>query len=137
MLQTSDRANRSISQDTTTPEMRLPVVSLIDVINFIRRHLRIVLLICLMAWVSALLYLIAAQRTFTAEAALVIESKAPGGDAASVSTIVETQIGIIKSDSVARAVIQTLGLLEDPEFVGRDGVIRIVFRSIGSLLGWN
>jgi capsular exopolysaccharide synthesis family protein len=90
-----------------------------------------------MAWVSALLYLIVAPRTYTAEAALVIESKAPGGDAASVSTIVETQIGIIKSESVARAVIQTLGLLEDPEFVGRDGVIRIALRSIGSLLGWN
>jgi capsular exopolysaccharide synthesis family protein len=137
MLQTSDRANRSISQDTTTPEERLPVVSLIDVINFIRRRLRIILLTCLMAWVSALLYLMAAPRTFTAEAALVIESKQPGGDAASVSTIVETQIGIIKSDSVARAVIQTLGLLEDPEFVGRDGVIRTALRPIGLLLGWN
>jgi capsular exopolysaccharide synthesis family protein len=140
MLQTSDRANRSLSQDATTPEMRLPVVSLIDVINFIRRRLRIILLTCLMAWVTALLYLIVAPRTFTAGAALVIESKASVGDPASVSTIVETQIGVIKSNSLARAVIQTLGLLEDPEFVGRagrDGVIGTALRSIGSLLGWS
>lgn len=120
-----------------TPEERLPVVSLIDVINFIRRRLWIISLTCLMAWVSALIYFMTAPRTFTAEAALVIESREPRGDAASVSTIVETQIGIIKSYSVARAVIEKLGLLDDLEFVERDGIIRTALRSIGSLLRWN
>jgi len=79
----------------------------------------------------ALLYLIAATPKFTAEADLVIELKAPLGDAATVSTIVDSQIGIIKSESVARAVIQKLDLLKDPEFVGRNSVLRTLLRSIG------
>jgi capsular exopolysaccharide synthesis family protein len=133
MLQTSNRTENSITQtqDTLPPEVQLPVVSLADVLAFIRRRLRIVLLTCLTAWGAAVLYLVVTAPTFTAEADLVIELKAPLGDAASVSTIVESQIGIIKSESVARAVILKLDLLEDPEFVGRNGILRTVLHSIG------
>jgi capsular exopolysaccharide synthesis family protein len=91
----------------------------------------------LVTWGIALLYLIAAVPTFTAEADLVIESKAPLADAASVSTIVESQIGIIKSESIARAVMQKLDLTEDPEFVGRIGIVGGMIRSLAQLLGWS
>jgi capsular exopolysaccharide synthesis family protein len=137
MLQTSNRTDGSIHQDTLPPELRSPIVSLADIMAFIRRRLRILLLTCLTAWGVALLYLVVAAPTFTAEADLVIELRAPQGDAASVSTIVESQIGILKSESVARAVIRKLDLLEDPEFVGRNGVVRSTLRSIGRMLGWN
>src|SRR6266478_4289990 len=93
MLQTPIRSNHSISRDTVPPD-GLPVVSLADVADFIRRRLWIISLTCLVTWGIALLYLIAAVPTFTAEADLVIESNAPSRDAASVSTIVESQIGI-------------------------------------------
>jgi capsular exopolysaccharide synthesis family protein len=134
MLQTSNRADGSINQDTAPPELRLPVVSVADVIAFVRRHLRLVLLMCLTAWGIALLYLIVAAPTFTAAADIVIETKTPLGDAASVSTIVESQIGILRSESVASAVIRKLDLLQDPEFVGRSGGVRSM---LGSMLGWN
>src|SRR5208337_4409569 len=55
---------------------------------------------------------------------------------ASVSTIVESQIGIIKSESIARAVIRKLDLAKDPEFVGQNGVVSGMIRSIAQLLGW-
>jgi len=137
MLQTSNRTARSTSHDIVPPETPSPVMSLADVIAFIRRRLRIIVLTCLVAWSIAILYLTTAVPTFTAKADLVIELKAPMGDTATVSTIVESQIGIIKSDTVAHAVIQKLDLLKDPEFAGRDGVVRTVFRSIGRMLGKN
>jgi capsular exopolysaccharide synthesis family protein len=131
MLQTPDRTNSSISQDTS-PEFRLPVVSLADVADFIRRRLSVISLMCFVTCGIAFLYLIAATPKFTAEADLVIESKAPLGDAASVSTIVESQIGIIRSESIARAVIRKLDLARDPEFIGQIGIRG----SIARLLGW-
>lgn len=114
------------------PDFRLPIVSLADVVNFIRRRLSIILLTCLATWGGAFLYLFAATPKFTAEADLVIESKALLGDAASVSTIVESQIGIIRSESIARAVIQKLDLAKNPEFIGQIGIRA----SIARLLGW-
>jgi capsular exopolysaccharide synthesis family protein len=84
-----------------------------------------------------LLYLIVAAPTFTADAEVVVDSKAVPGDATSVSTIVESQIAIIKSKGIARAVIEKLGLAEDPEFARRNSVVRGMIRSISRLLGWS
>jgi capsular exopolysaccharide synthesis family protein len=83
------------------------------------------------------LYLINATPTFTASAQLVVDSKAAPTDATSVSTIVESHIAIIKSESIARAVIQQLDLAEDPEFAHKDSVVRTVGKSISRLLGWS
>lgn len=116
------------------PELRLPIVSLADVIPFVRRHSRLMLLTCLTAWGIALLYLSVAVPTFTAAADLVVETKATQGDPASISTVVESQIGILRSEGVARAVIRKLDLLKDPEFVGRSGGVRSMLLG---MLGWN
>src|SRR5260370_22896866 len=104
MVQTPKRTNKSRSQDAS-PEFPLPIVSLADVADFIGRRLSIISLTCLVTWGIAFLYLIAATPKFTAEADLVIESKAPLGDAASVSTIVGSQTGIIRSEHTPRAFI--------------------------------
>src|SRR6266852_4306067 len=136
MLQTN-RTDNSVNPDTMPPEFRSPTESLVQGVAFIRRRLSIILLTCLITLSVALLYLIAAVPTFTARAELVIDSKAGPGDAASVSTIVESQIAIIKSESVARAVIRKLGLAEDPEFAGQNGALRGMIRSISRLLGWS
>lgn len=131
MLQTPSRTNNPTSHGAS-PEYSLPIVSLADVADFIRRRLSIISLTCLVAWGAAFLYLIAATPKFTAQADLVIESKAPLGDTASVSTIMESQIGIIRSEMVARAVIRKLDLAKDPEFIGQIGIRS----SIARLLGW-
>ena len=136
MLQIN-RTDNSINPDTMPPEFRSPTESLAEGVAFIRRHLSIILLTCLVTLGIALLYLIAAVPTFTARAELVIDTKGAPGDAASVSTIVESQIAIIKSESVARAVIRKLGLAEDPEFAGQNGALRGMIRSISRLLGWS
>ena len=57
------------------------------------------------------------------------------GDAASVSTIVDSQIGIIKSDSIGRAVIRKLNLVKTPEFIGQTGGVRSTIYSIARSIG--
>jgi capsular exopolysaccharide synthesis family protein len=136
MLQTPNRMDNSVSPDTVPPEFRSPVVSLADVMDFLRRRLSIIALTCLAAWGLALLYLIVAVPKFTAEADLVIESKGTVADPAAISTIVESQIGILRSDNIARAVIQKLDLAKDPEFLGLTGGPRSTIRAIVRSLGW-
>src|SRR5260370_31475627 len=115
-MQQTHRTDNSANQDTMPPEFRSPAEFLAEGLAFIRRRLSIILLTCLLTLGVALLYLIAAVPTFTANAQLIVDSKAASGDAASVSTIVESQIAILKSEGVARAVIQKLGLADGPEF---------------------
>ncbi|WLA67669.1 Wzz/FepE/Etk N-terminal domain-containing protein [Bradyrhizobium diazoefficiens] len=135
MLQTSRIYNLS-DPDTPPPEFRLPTELLANGFAFIRRRLLIILLTSLATLSTALFYLIAAVPTFTADAQIVVDSKAAPGDAASVSTIVESQIAIIRSENIALAVIGKLGLAEDPEFARRDGALRRTLRSISRQLGW-
>jgi uncharacterized protein involved in exopolysaccharide biosynthesis len=134
-MQQTYRTDNSANQDTMPPEFRSPAEFLAKGVAFIRRRLSIILLTCLLTLGVALLYLIAAVPTFTANAQLIVDSKAASGDAASVSTIVESQIAILKSAGVARAVIQKLGLADDPEFAG--GVARHISRSTSRLFGWS
>jgi uncharacterized protein involved in exopolysaccharide biosynthesis len=136
-MQQTYKTDNSVNQDTVPPpEFRSPVESLAEGVAFIRRHLSITLLTCFVMIGAALLYLIAAVPTFTATAKLVVDSKAAPGDVASVSTNVESQIAIIKSDGLARAVIRKLDLAKDPEFA-RHGVVRGMISSMSRLLGWS
>src|SRR5215831_13248900 len=108
MLQTN-RTDFLVTRDNMPlPEFPpTPVVSLVEAIAFIRRRLSIILLTCLATLGIATLYLIIAVPTFTAKAEIIVNSKATTpGDAASVAAIVETQIGIIKSEGIASAVIE-------------------------------
>jgi uncharacterized protein involved in exopolysaccharide biosynthesis len=140
MLQntTNDWVNRD---NLPPPEYRpTPAVSLVEVVAFLRqvvvflrRRLSIILLTCLATLGIAIIYLSTAVPKFTAHAELIINSKALDPFAfAAVATIVETQIEIIKSESIASAVIEKLALAEDPEFATGQGS-----GMISRLLGWS
>jgi uncharacterized protein involved in exopolysaccharide biosynthesis len=130
------KPDSSANQDVTPSESRSAFEPLGEGLAFIRRHLWIMLVTCSVMVVIALLYLIAAAPTFTANAQLIIDSKAAPGDPASVSTIVESQIAIIRSENVARTVIQKLDLANDPEFASQ-GLLRRTKRSVSRMLGWS
>jgi uncharacterized protein involved in exopolysaccharide biosynthesis len=134
MLQTN-KTNTSIAPNSKPPEPRSLIETVAEGLRFIRRHLTILFLSCFAATGAALVYLIVAAPTYVARAELVIDTKGAPGDAASVSTIVGSQIAIITSESVARSVITKLGLAEDPEFAGREGTLRGVIRSLSRLIG--
>jgi uncharacterized protein involved in exopolysaccharide biosynthesis len=129
------RPDNSANPDTMPPEFRSPAEFLAEGLAFLRRHFSIIVLTCSSALGVALLYLILAIPTFTASAQLIVDSKAASGDAVSVSTIVESQIAIVKSEGIARAVVAKLGLAEDPEFSG--GMVRHLSRLASRLLGWS
>jgi uncharacterized protein involved in exopolysaccharide biosynthesis len=135
MLQ-NNRTDNWINRDDRPPEFRPgPTVSLAEVLAvlaFIRRHVPIISLTCFAALGVATLYLITAVPTFTAKALLIVNSKATVADAAAVSTTVESQIEIIKSESIASAVIEKLDLAQDPEFATGQGS-----GMISRLLGWS
>jgi len=80
----------------------------------------------------AIIYLITAAPKFTANAELIINSRTTAWDTAAVATIVESQIEIIKSESIASAVIEKLALADDPEFATGQGS-----GMISRLLGWS
>ncbi|WP_249136149.1 MULTISPECIES: hypothetical protein [unclassified Bradyrhizobium] len=130
------RTDTSVDQDNMPPENRSPYQILAEGVAFIRRHLSIMVMAYSATLFIALLYLITAVPTFTANVRLVINSKAAPGDAASVSTIADSQIAIIRSEGVARVVIQKLGLAGDPEFA-KQGFAQRMKRSVSRLLGWS
>ena len=136
MLQTH-KTDDTINLATPPPEFRSLAESLAEGVSFIQRHLSMMLLTCAISVGAALLYLVIVAPTFTADAQIVVDSKAARGDGASVSTIVESQIAIIKSESIARSVITKLGLAKDPELAGQRSVLRNLKRSIYRLLGWS
>jgi uncharacterized protein involved in exopolysaccharide biosynthesis len=118
------------------PEFRsAPVLSLAEVVAFARRRRSVILLTGLATFGVAILYLVIASPTFTARAELVVAARANAGDAASVSTIVESQIGIIKSENIASAVIGRLGLAEDPEFAWKESALRGLTSGLVAKLG--
>jgi uncharacterized protein involved in exopolysaccharide biosynthesis len=135
MLQ-DNRTDNWINRDDRPPEFRPgPVVSLAEVLAvlaFIRRHVPIISLTCFAALGVVTLYLITAVPTFTAKALLIVNSKATLVDASAVSTVLESQIAIMKSETIASAVIEKLGLAQDPEFTTGQ-----VSGMISRLLGWS
>jgi uncharacterized protein involved in exopolysaccharide biosynthesis len=135
MLQTN-KTDNWVDRGNRPPEFRPgPVVSLAEVLAvlaFIRRRVWIISLTCFAALGVATLYLITAVPTFTAKALLIVNYKASFVDAAALSTVLESQIGIITSETISRAVIEQLGLAQDPEFTtGQGGGM------ISRLLGWS
>ena len=133
MLQKTDNWK---SHDDRPPEFHPgPAVSLAEVravAAFLRRNVPIISLTGFAALVVAILYLLVAVPTYTAKALLIVNSKGNIVDATAVSTVVESQIEIMKSESIASAVIEKLGLAQDPEFATSQGG-----GMIARLLGWS
>lgn len=120
---------------TVSAESRSPAESIADAVAFVRRHLSIMLLTFFVTIGAAVLYLIVAAPAYTATAKLVIDAKAPPVDVSAAATIVESQIAILKSESLARVVIRKRGLAADPEFGAPAGGLRGMVKSIFRLLG--
>ncbi|WP_456732109.1 Wzz/FepE/Etk N-terminal domain-containing protein [Bradyrhizobium sp. USDA 3364] len=117
------------------PEFGSPAEFLAGALAFLRRRLSTILKTWLLAFAVALLYLVVAVPTFTSTAQLIVDAKTTSSDAASVTTAVDSQIAILKSDGVARAVIAKLGLARDPEFSA--GALHRLSQSASRLLGWS
>ncbi len=107
-----------------------------SVTAMVRRQLPVFLLVIPCAMTLGLVYLLATPSSYTAVARMVIDTrKVPAfqqqqanGEAPIDTVAVATQVEILMSENVSRAVIKDLKLTEDPEFVGTGGGL------IGALL---
>jgi succinoglycan biosynthesis transport protein ExoP len=108
-----------------------------SVVAFLRQQYPVIVVTILVALALGAVYLVSAKPTFTATATLIIDSRKNQlfqqqsvlGDIPVDSSSVESQVQILKSESVALSVIKELNLAEDPEFSGSGGGL------IGTLIG--
>jgi succinoglycan biosynthesis transport protein ExoP len=120
-------------------ELRKPSSAelLSNFIGFLRQQYLVILLSILLALGCGGVYLFNAKPTFTATASLIIDSRKNQlfqqqsvlGEIPIDSSSVESQVQILKSETIALSVIKDLHLADDPEFSGSGGGL------IGALVG--
>ena len=127
MLQTEQSSSlRSID---AAAETRASPDSFQSTLEFLRRQYRVIALAALLMVFLAAVYVLTARPSYTANAMLMIDSKriqlfqpqSMFNDLPVDASTVESQVEVLKSDTVALAVIKKLNLSDDPEFNGPAG----------------
>jgi len=105
----------------------IAVSELLDyAIGFLRRQYPILFLILICALAAGFVYLFTTPKLYTAHAMLLIDTakmrvlqqQQAFGELPLDTTQVETQVEVLKSETIGKSVVKDLKLTEDPEFVG-------------------
>jgi capsular exopolysaccharide synthesis family protein len=106
-------------------------ISHAEISSFLRRYIRTILASVALVLSIAILYLIVTPPTYTARAQLLIDPKTaqPVRSSTDDSALldgpqVESQIAILRSETIARGVVAALGLDHNPDFMGEEHGIR-------------
>lgn len=128
MLHVSHEVNRSVERaDTGSVNVQ---TSLFAIKDLLKRQFPIIVCVALICVGMAVVYLLTATPRYSSSAVLLIDSRKTqmlqqqspmGVDAPLDSATVDSQVEILKSEKVARAVIKDLNLVHSPEFVGGGG----------------
>ncbi|QYC08978.1 GumC family protein [Brevundimonas nasdae] len=121
-------------------------IDLHRLIAVFRRRLKLFLAVAILVMVATIVVTVQATPLYTATANLMIDTrKAQVVDSAAVlsglsadSSVVDTEVEILKSRQLAERVVDTLKLQDDPEFnnaLGNPGPIKSVIGGIGVLFG--
>jgi succinoglycan biosynthesis transport protein ExoP len=110
-------------------DTRGPLDSFQSSLQLLRRQYRVVALATLLVVALGAVYVLTARPSYTADAMLMIDSKhvqlfqpqSMFSDLPVDAGTVESQVEVLKSDTVALSVIKNLNLSEDSEFVGSGG----------------
>jgi succinoglycan biosynthesis transport protein ExoP len=148
MLATSmlhnNKIQSEISREPRAPEILSAAATLQDLAGLVRRQFPVILFVTLLAMALTLIYVITARPSYTADAQLLIDAnklqvfqqQSILGENPMDNAQVESQVEVLKSENVALAVIKTLHLTEDPEFVGSGGgLLGTLFSSVFGLFG--
>jgi succinoglycan biosynthesis transport protein ExoP len=124
------KVDKSLLSDEVNPRAMGPLES--GPRNFymrvIRHQLPIMIVFMVLSMALTFLYLFTTVPTFVATASMVIDARklqtlnpqtAASGAVNVDTSMVQTEMELLKSDNVSRAVIHKLHLTEDPEFVGQ------------------
>ncbi|MGH8527415.1 MAG: Wzz/FepE/Etk N-terminal domain-containing protein, partial [Gammaproteobacteria bacterium] len=116
-----------------------------SLLAFVRRQKTTILLATGFMVLLGLAYLMAAAPKYTATASVVLDTKRvqlaqmaqePAVEPMTDTGLVESQVETLKSERIARVVIEKLELTQDPEFVGSGpSLIKSLQQAAASLLG--
>ena len=135
--------NRPVSAEQGESSVEFDLSGLIQLLMRQKMIIGAVVAACLLAGTA---YLIIATPKYTAEASVILDSKRiqivqptnemPTSEGLVDAGLVESQVETIRSERIARAVVERLKLTEDTEFVGTGpSLIRQVKDAIKSILG--
>jgi capsular exopolysaccharide synthesis family protein len=118
-------------------------IDLIDVFRLVRRRWDLIVSFLVLAVSASVIYLVVTPTRYTASALLLFDTRqSPPFQSQSYpnsvadSAYVDSQLEILKSESIARSVIRTLNLLSDPDFASQgSGVLNIVGTVFNALFG--
>jgi succinoglycan biosynthesis transport protein ExoP len=109
---------------STAAELSSPAAAIAMLVGVIRRQLLLIILIAVSGFGLGLTYLIVTPSEFTATAMLLLDSRRvaikseQSADVGYDPARMESQVYVVRSETIARLVIRDLHLIEDPEFVG-------------------
>ncbi len=140
MLQTRITPPREIESTTQkSASMEQTLSAAIELIG--RQYPLMIFVMCLCIGLAGA-YLLTAPKQYTGTAVLLIDSRkaqglqtqAPtGGDSPIDSAMVDSQVEVLKSETIATSVIKQLHLLDSPEFTGKEGGL---LSSVSDLFSW-
>ena len=117
--------------------------TLASVTGIIRRQLPIFLVVIAVFITFGLLYLLTTPSRFTAKATMVIDTRKVQlfqqqsvlGDIPVDAGTVQTEVEILKSQNISKAVIKDLRLTDDPEFIAaQSGLIGAAVKGLSNLI---
>uniref|UniRef100_A0A7C1P7U8 Lipopolysaccharide biosynthesis protein n=1 Tax=Agrobacterium albertimagni TaxID=147266 RepID=A0A7C1P7U8_9HYPH len=125
--------------------VRAAPLSFYDLINFLRRNARLIVMSMVLGLLIGILYVAKTPSSYEASARLVIDpeqSRILSQDAATGTVIIEaaeiaSQVEIVKSEAIAANVIHSLGLLDDPEIINASswyGSLKQMLASAGNFV---
>lgn len=128
----------SVNVEAPDPELLSISDAILALKGLVSRQLPLMIFVFLACVSLGLLYVITAQRMYTSTASLIIDSRkinlmqqqqSATADAPIESAMIDSQVEIIKSDTIALSVIKDLRLFDEPEFTGDGGGL------VGNVLG--
>ena len=128
MLQTRISTPRQV--EAPTHELAPLEQTLSSALALVGRQYPVMIFMLLLSISIAGVYLLTAPKRFTGTAVLLIDSRkmqglqtqaATAGDNPINSAMVDSQVEILKSESIALAVTKDLRLVDSPEFTGKEG----------------
>ena len=129
--------------DPMTPGHAGDEVELHSVLAILKRQRRVIAATAFLMALGAVLFLSFSTPRYSATALLLVdpqagdlleETKAAPAGSGTDNTRVDTEVEILRSDAVALAVIERLGLAADPEFLARPGLLEQLAEFAGAAI---
>ncbi len=126
----------------TGPLAQEPRIDLLEIFRLVGRQIILIVGVVALFILSAFAYLTYTPTRYTASATLLIDprqlvplSASPSANSTIDSAYVDSAVEILKSDQIAKSVVNALSLETDPEFVHPPGLVGTVLQAIFGIFG--